>query len=67
MSRQLHSYIDVVGKLSKRFKAVPLPMQSFIDKKIKEVTQNNWPDDFAHPKVWTHCRLALKCLKVIGL
>lgn len=63
----LHSYIDIVDCLAEEFGAVLVPLQSEIDKQIKQVPPKNWSLDSVHPYVWAHAWIAQRWLRANGL
>jgi len=56
--KSLQQYIEAVRALAEEFDAVLVPLQEFIDKKIKQVPPEKFSDDMVHPYVWAHAWIA---------
>ncbi len=56
--KTLQQYIHAVRVLAEEFDAVLVPLQEFIDKKIKQVPPEKFSDDMVHPYVWAHAWIA---------
>lgn len=65
--RSLRNYIDIVDNLAEEFGAVLVPLQSEIDKKIKQVPPEKWSADAIHPYIWSHAWIAQHWLQATGL
>jgi acyl-CoA thioesterase-1 len=65
--RSLRNYIDIVDRLAEEFGAILVPLQSEIDKQIKQVPPKNWSSDSVHPYVWAHAWIAQCWLKATRL
>jgi len=63
----LADYIGIVHRLAEKFEAVLVPMQQFIDEKIKQVPPERWSMDSVHPHVWAHAWIAQRWLEVTEL
>jgi lysophospholipase L1-like esterase len=65
--RNLRNYIDIVDRLAEEFRAVLVPLQSEINKQIKQVPPEKWSNDSVHPYIWAHAWIAQRWLQVTGL
>jgi len=63
----LRGYIDIVDRLAGEFGAILVPLQSEIDKQIRQVPSGNWSLDTIHPYVWAHAWIARCWLQATGL
>jgi len=67
MLKDLRKYIAAVHRLAREFNAVPVQLQSSIDKEIMEVNQERWSSDMVHPYMWAHAWIAQRWLDATGL
>jgi len=67
MFKGLQSYIDIVDGLAEEFGAVLVPLQSEINKQIKQMPPEKWSLDSVHPYVWAHAWIAQRWLESTGL
>ncbi len=65
--KSLRGYIDIVDRLAGEFGAILVPLQSEIDKQIRQVPSGNWSLDMIHPYVWAHAWIARCWLQATGL
>lgn len=65
--KALQQYIHTVRSLADEFRAVLVPLQELIDKKIKEVPPEKFSDDMVHPYVWAHAWIAQQWFKATKL
>ena len=65
--KSLRGYFDIVDRLAEEFGAVLVPLQSEIDKQIKQVPPKKWSLDSVHPYVWAHAWIAQCWLQVTEL
>jgi lysophospholipase L1-like esterase len=56
--KSLQQYIDAVRALAEEFRAVLVPLQESIDKKIETIPAEKFSDDMVHPYVWAHAWIA---------
>ena len=56
--RALQQYIHAVRALAEKFRAILVPLQELIDKKIKTIPPKKFSDDMVHPYVWAHAWIA---------
>lgn len=67
MFKGLRRYVNIVERLAKEFGAVLVPLQSEIDKQIKQVPPEKWSEDSVHPYLWAHAWIAQRWLQATGL
>ncbi|MFC1780657.1 SGNH/GDSL hydrolase family protein [Planctomycetota bacterium] len=65
--KTLRKYIEVVNKLADKFDALLIPLQDFIDKKIRQIPPHKWSDDMMHPYIWAHAWIAQRWAETTGL
>jgi lysophospholipase L1-like esterase len=63
----LRTYIEIVHKLADEFRAVLVPLQSCIDRQIKQVPPQMWSADSVHPYQWTHAWIAQRWFEATAL
>jgi len=56
--KSLQQYIAAVRTLAEEFRAVLVPLQESIDKKIETIPAEKFSDDMVHPYVWAHAWIA---------
>jgi lysophospholipase L1-like esterase len=67
MLKSLRRYVNIVECFAKEFEAVLVPLQSEIDKQIKQVPPEKWSEDSVHPYLWAHAWIAQRWLQATGL
>jgi len=63
MFRDLRLAIEVVHKLADRFDALLVPLQTEVDRLIRNIPPARWSDDMVHPYTWAHAWIAQNWLK----
>jgi len=65
--RALRPYVEVVHRLASKHRAILVPLQTRIDRLIREIPAEKWSADTVHPYLWAHAWIAQQWLEATGL
>ena len=67
MRLALKTYLEIVHKLADEFRALLVPLQSCIDRQIRQVPPQMWSADSVHPYQWAHAWIAQRWFEATRL
>lgn len=63
----LRPYVEIIRRLASRHGAVLVPLQTRIDRLIREIPPEKWSADTVHPYPWAHAWIAQQWFEATGL
>lgn len=60
-------YVEVVRRLASKYAAALVPLQTRIDRLIREIPPEKWSADTVHPYLWAHAWIARQWFEATGL